>query len=273
MPASPPCFQLCWKRIWTHPPVCHLNVRLFYRPLPAHHLPTLPGAGASQVPPLASWTDDQSCGLSCCYQRSLCPQVRRNDHLLSACVSAPFHSLLHYPQLPPNKQASCQMSPGASGVTQTGLGHAALGCKAGGLSCSLRVSAGAPSAWRLLDLCARCSFAGSFSGEASIPLCTSGQRLPHPVQTLSSEDLQACPFLTSDCRYLSGQLRILWDSGPARLPAWALSCPFPGSFLLPASGFLQCFRRPSASCLLAPQVALPSAWKLPPFPGKLLFFS
>lgn len=63
----------------------------------------------------------------------------------------------------------------------------------------------------------------------------------------------------------------LQDSGPACLPLLALSCPFPGSFLPPASGFLAWFS--GTVCLPAPQAALPSACKFPhlPHPGMLLF--
>ena len=58
----------------------------------------------------------------------------------------------------------------------------------------------------------------------------------------------------------------LQDSGPACLPLLALSCPFPGSFLPPASGFLVRFS--GTVCLPAPQVILPSACKFPPSPSS-----
>lgn len=126
------------------------------------------------------------------------------------------------------------------------MGHAASI-----LSCSLSISPGVQSTQHLLGLV------------LGTPL--------QVVYLLFSGDLgEPSPASLQGCYCPSGQLHLLQDSGPACLPVSALSCPFPGFFLLPASGFLAWFS--GTICLPAPQVALPSACKFPhlPLPGMLL---
>ena len=97
------------------------------------------------------------------------------------------------------------------------MGHAASV-----LSCSLSISADVQSTQYLLGLV------------LDTPL--------QVVYLLFSGDLgEPSPASLQGCCCPSGHLHFLQDSGLARLPVSALSCPFPGFFLPPASGFLAWF--------------------------------